>query len=84
MANSPKNILRISDLTFVLPDNFNGELKEAVQILSDYLKMNEETILDNDNSSTVESLLKDSDKKSKVCMKYGIFKLDADGNYKLQ
>ena len=84
MAKSPKNILRITDLTFVLPDDFDGNLKDAIQSLSDYLIPNEETILHDGDRSTVESLFKDSDQDSKLCMRYGIFKLDDDGNYKLQ
>lgn len=84
MAKSPKNILRITDLTFVLPDDFDGDLKDAVQSLTDYLILNKETVLHDGDRSTVESLFKDSDQNSKLCMRYGIFKLDDNGDYKLQ
>ena len=33
----PKKILRISDLTFILPDNFSGDLNEAIGIMLLYL-----------------------------------------------
>lgn len=79
----PKKLLRITDLTFILPDDFDGDFLDALNILTNYINnikkfnnVNEETI------STIESLFNKDD--SKLCMRYGIFEADHDCNYKLK
>lgn len=83
----PKKILRISDLTFTLPDNFEGDIISAIDVMLDYMKTKPEfQLLDNDQKSTVESLfehLKNTD-EPKICMQYGIFECDDNGNYILK
>lgn len=37
MNEVPKKLLKIEDLTFILPDDFHGNLKDAINILSDYI-----------------------------------------------
>lgn len=83
MSMFPKKLLRITDLTFVLPDDFNGDFTDALNILTNYVnsKNNFDNVEDK-NTSTVESLLNDT--ASKLCMKFGIFEADDDNNYKLK
>ena len=33
----PKKILRIEDLIFILPDDFDGDLQSGLRLLADYL-----------------------------------------------
>lgn len=35
----PKKILRIEDLIFILPDDFDGDLQSGLRLLADYLDM---------------------------------------------
>lgn len=84
MSTLPKKLLRITDLTFVLPDDFNGDFPDALNILTDYINsINRFNNVDEENTSTVESLLSNND-TSKLCMRYGIFEADNEFNYKLK
>jgi hypothetical protein len=76
----PKKILRIQELTFILPDDFDGSIFVAIDLLIKHLKSHKNKYI-SDNDSTMTSLLLD-DKKSKLCAKYGIFE-NIDGEYKL-
>lgn len=83
MNRFPKKLLRITDLTFVLPDDFNGDFLDALNILTNYVNnRNSFDNVEDKNTSTVESLLNDN--TSKLCMKFGIFEADEDNNYKLK
>lgn len=83
MNTFPKKLLRITDLTFVLPDDFNGDFSDALNILTDYINnINGFNNVDEENTSTIKSLLNSDN--SKLCMRFGIFEADDDCNYKLK
>lgn len=83
MNTFPKKLLRITDLTFVLPDDFDGDFIDALNILTNYVNRKHKLDqMDDKSTSTVESLLINSN--SKLCMKFGIFEADDDNNYKLK
>lgn len=74
----PNNILRIEDLTFVLPDDFKGDLIDALEELVKYSKERiHHKIYINDNKSTIPNAL---ESESRLCMKYGLFKNEC-GSY---
>lgn len=80
----PKKILVVKDLTFILPDDFNGSLLEAFNEFSQYRKEYEENAKFIDPSNPYKSyeiliLTKD---KERVCGQYGLFELSDDGTYK--
>lgn len=83
MKRKPKNILRISDLTFILPDDFEGDLQEAIQLLKDHLDREVKSEIIHDNFTSVRTLLSASN-NPKLCMRYGLFEIDEHGNYKLR
>jgi len=83
----PKKIFRISDLTFTLPDDFEGNVVNAIELVVEYLKTKPEfNQLSDDDKSTIESLFENIKNKSesKICMQYGIFECNADGDYILK
>lgn len=80
----PKKILRITDLTFTLPDDFNGDVQEALNCVVDYLSKQRELKQVNDGKSTVESVFTKSPSNNRLGMIYGIFECDKDGNYILK
>ena len=86
----PKKILRITDLTFSLPDDFDGDIADAIRVMLDYITTKPELtpLGDNDSKSTIESLfdniLSENKNSSKICMRYGIFERDSNGNYILK
>ena len=86
MANVlPKKIVRITDLTFTLPNDFNGDIVDALEAIVQYYSNIRNVKELNDDKSTVESLLENSSYvNNKLCMKYGIFDCDENGNYILQ
>lgn len=67
----PKKILKIARLVFVLPDDFNGDLKKAMENLAEYL------------SKYMNGSEYDDEEKNRFAMEYGIFEVDEDDNYKL-
>lgn len=83
MNRQPKNILRISDLTFILPDDFEGDLQAAINLVVDHLDNKNIPEVLHDKCSTVKTLLT-AENDPKLCMKFGLFTIDEDGNYKLR
>jgi len=81
MAKLPKKLLRIEELTFILPDDFDGGAIDAMETLLEYIKKNEVRYL-SDNDSTMVSLLT-SPENPRLCFKYGIFEKVDDQPYKL-
>lgn len=71
MTKQPKKILKIARLIFVLPDDFDGDLKNAMENLAEYLS-------NYMNSSDHENM-----EKNRFAMEYGIFEVDEDDEYKL-
>lgn len=86
----PKKLLRIEDLTFVLPDFFEGELPDALRLLANYLDIEftyDENVLksnEEDNTDNKILLFENSNNKPKASLRYGIFELDENGNYQLK
>lgn len=85
----PKKILRIEDLIFILPDDFDGDLQSGLRLLADYLDMEFKkgkknprppSDVEKDNLTT---LLENKD-TVQVAMNYGIFEIDENGNYNLK
>lgn len=79
----PKKVLKVQDLIFILPDNFEGDIQNALMTLAEYLNIH----IDDDDvtkfgNNAVRELSGDSD-SHRVSMEYGIFQLDDDGNYRL-
>lgn len=81
MGKLPEKILRIEELTFILPDDFNGNILDAIDLLVNHVKENGVKYL-SDDRSTMASLLTNSE-NSKLCVKYGIFEKVNDQTYKL-
>lgn len=80
----PKKLLIIKDLTFILPDDFNGSLSEAFIEFVKYRKHYEDTarlITEINQENSYEILISTKDKE-KVCGQYGLFELTEDGTYK--
>ena len=83
----PKKLLRIDNLTFVLPDNFNGNLQNALMLLAAYLNIEfrNGNFKPNKDSTIKKSIFNDGkDDSCRVTMKYGIFEMDENGDYKLK
>ncbi len=77
----PKKILRIKDLTFILSDEFSGDLSDALKEFIDYkeqFKSNAKYIYPDERFTSIEIL---ASTNSKVCGEYGLFEL-VDGTYK--
>ena len=83
MKKKPKKILRISDVIFILPDNFNGTLQNALMLLASYLnvKQNEENF--NPKGNVPIKSKNPEYETMKVSMEWGIFEIDENGNYHL-
>ena len=82
----PKKLLKIQDLTFILPDDFNGNLQNALMLLAAYLNIEfrNGNFTPNKNSN-VKSIFDDGIYNAcRVSMNYGIFEMDSDGNYRLK
>lgn len=86
--NRPKNILKIQDLTFILPDNFDGDLRNAIVLLAAYLNVDLNNLLENikDSPNRDPNILKENEAgdTNRLSMNYGILKLNKDGTYKLK
>lgn len=81
--NLPKNILRVRDLTFILPDDFNGTFEDAFEEFIRYRKINidkAKKIVDSGDISSIEMLLASHSDEMRACGEYGIFQL-IDGKY---
>jgi hypothetical protein len=81
----PKKILRVEDLTFILPDDFDGDLQSALRLLANYLDVEFQNGKFNpkEKSEKFPSLFED-DGTNRASMKYGIFEMDENGNYQLK
>lgn len=82
--NLPKKLLKIADLTFELPDDFEGDFKSALQLLVEYLNQvfgKEE--IDPTKLQGASSLFEDPQKR-KLLVSFGIFERRDDGNYYLK
>ena len=88
MNKLPKKILHISDLVFTLPDNFEGDISDAFKTIADYTSNKRKMMeIKEDNKSSVETLYENittNSADSKLCMRYGIFECDENGNYILK
>jgi len=82
--NLPKKLLRVEDLTFELPDDFEGDIQSALQLLVNHLK---DIFGDNGVQpgigENIPSIFEDSEHR-KVTMKFGIFEMDQNGVYRLK
>lgn len=80
----PKKLLRIEDLTFVLPDDFEGGIEDAFRCLTDYINT---TIADCIRSNLSEdenfAIVISGNNDRKISLKYGIFEVGEDGEYHL-
>ena len=79
----PAKILRIRDLTFILPEDFNGDLHDALKEFMIYRDKHKENaaFVDDEDKSTVD-LLFINDGDERVFGEYGLFYL-VDGAYKI-
>lgn len=85
----PKNILKIQDLTFILPDSFNGDLRSAIILLAAYLNVDLDDFLNSvrDSANRDPNILQhssESEGEKRLSMQYGILELNEDGTYKLK
>ena len=88
----PKKILRIEDLIFILPDDFDGDLRSGLRLLADYLDMefkkDKNSKKSKRSTSNVEkdnlTMLLENKDTVQVAMNYGIFEIDENGNYNLK
>lgn len=78
MENLPKNILKVKDLTFILPDDFNGDLEDALIAFITYRKSHVHTAEYTVDPVSLEILFTTAD--ARVSGEYGIFTLE-DGKY---
>lgn len=83
MEQIPKKFLGISNLIFILPDDFEGNITDAVELLMDYIssqldsvrgsQVNEESI----DESMFKKLLNKS-MKNKVTMRFSFYNFDEE------
>lgn len=81
----PRKLLRVEDLTFVLPDDFEGGLEDAIQLLLDYIRerMDNSERTDKSEEEKLATLL-NSENNRRVAMNYGIFEMNDAGVYILK
>lgn len=81
----PKKLLRVEDLTFVLPDDFEGGLEDAFRLLIDYIHdAMKNSVVTSKNADERLATVLDNDTNRKVSMNYGIFELGEDKMYRLK
>lgn len=83
MEHLPKKILKISDLTFILPDDFEGNIQNALMLLAAYLNIEFKTGVIGKGNVPVKSIF-DDDNSYRVNMEYGILELNDKGEYELK
>ena len=79
----PNKILRIEDLTYILPDDFDGDLSEALHLLAEYLRKkfrDGNTVINETDDETSASIFTVSGNRN-VDMKYGLFERDETGHH---
>ena len=81
----PKKLLKIEDLTFVLPDDFEGGLEEAFQLLIEFIHgaMEKSIRTDKSEEERLAEIL-NSGNNRRVEISYGIFELGDDEEYHLK
>lgn len=83
--NLPRKLFRVEDLTFVLPDDFEGGIEQAFELLitfiHDAMKNSIET--DKPEEEKLATIL-NTESGRKVSMNYGIFELGNDQKYHLK
>ena len=81
----PKKLLRIEDLTFELPDDFEGDVQSALELLVHYLHdiFGDREINPIKDERIIPTIFEDKNNR-KVTMKYGIFERGEDGQYHLK
>ena len=79
-VQKPKKILKISDLTFILPDNFSGNLQNALMLLAAYLNV----VWHTDYTSKNKNRCFSDSGEIRVDMRYGIFEIDENGDYQIK
>ena len=88
----PKKILRIEDLIFILPDDFDGDLQSGLRLLADYLdvefKKDKNSKKSKRSTSNVEkdnlTMLLENKDTVQVAMNYGIFEINENENKNLK
>lgn len=83
MEKLPKKILKISDLTFILPDDFEGNVQNALMLLAAYLNIEFKNDVIIPGNVPVKSIFDDGN-TYKVSMEYGILELNENGEYELK
>lgn len=80
----PKKLLRVEELTFQLPDDFEGDIKSALRLLLDYLQ----SIFGDSNITPQRmreiALLMENEGARRIEMNFGIFERADDGKYYLK
>jgi hypothetical protein len=71
----PDKILRVEELTFILPNDFDGNVFDALEDFVTYMRNNKARYI-NDTESTIASLI--GAENSRLCLKYGIFERVGD------
>lgn len=81
----PKKLLKIEDLTFVLPDDFEGGLEDAFRLLIEFIhEAMAKSIRTNKNENERLAEVLNSENNHKVEISYGIFELGEDDEYHLK
>lgn len=81
----PKKLFRIESLSFILPDDFDGTVHNALDLLTEYITLESEgdphLLESHDPKKSIIEMKKNANRLS---MEYGIFELDEHGNYVLK
>lgn len=82
----PKKIFRVKELTFVLPDDFEGTIDDAFACLLEYRKQPHEPykLFDKDGLFSTLEVLVHGEGSPRCCGEYGIYVLGPDGCYKVE
>lgn len=81
----PQKMLIIKDMTFILPEGFNGNLIDALDEYAKYLKNNKqnERNVDKDNVFSTTEVILANRGDGKSCIMYAIVELDQSGDLKV-
>ena len=81
----PKKLLKVEDLTFVLPDDFEGGLEDAFRLLHEFIHEAMEKSIRTDKSEEERlAEILNSKNNHRVEISYGIFELGDDDEYHLK
>lgn len=80
----PKKILRVKDLTFILPEDFEGDLHDALEEFMKYRDKHKSNakFVEVEQDKTSVDLLFINEGDDRVFGEYGLFHL-IDGSYKI-